>query len=194
MLLGYNQRNRKTIMNWKKFTLLSSVAIAALAISAAPALAQSHGHSGGGRSFSGGSSAHFARSGNWHGNGNWNGGRGWHHRGGTRIYFGGFGYPYGYGFYPYAWGYGYPYYGSAAAVYYNGYNDGRVYEGRPVDNGGSVVADVQEELARGGYYRGAIDGVMGPETRNALRRYQRRNGLSADGQIGGETLSSMGLQ
>ncbi len=45
------------------------------------------------------------------------------------------------------------------------------------------MSQVQAALARGGYYHGAIDGSVGPATRNALRHYQRDRGLEATGQI-----------
>ncbi len=190
-------------MNWKKFALSSCVAIAVIVI-AGTAQAQSRGHSGGGARGAGGmrggsvGSTHYAgRNWNNHYAGrNWNnhgGGQQWHRRYPYRYnrgYY--YGYPY-WGFYPYAWGYGYPYYG--ASFYYDGYgyNDGRVYEGRAVGSAGSVVADVQQELARAGYYRGSIDGVIGTQTRNAIRAYERRNGLRVDGRIDSELLDSMGL-
>jgi peptidoglycan hydrolase-like protein with peptidoglycan-binding domain len=37
------------------------------------------------------------------------------------------------------------------------------------------------------------DGVMGPQTRRALKTWQRRNGLQADGVIGPATLKAMGI-
>jgi hypothetical protein len=159
----------------------------------------------GGRNWNGGSVRHGGR--NWnggsvrHGGRHWHGGGGnrWHHRYPNRYcgrrFYGGFGSPWGWG-----WGYGYPFYGTSVALYYNGsgsgygYSDGRVYEGRAASSdGGSVVADVQQELARAGFYRGTIDGVIGNETRNAVRAYERRNGLRVDGRIDGELLQSMGL-
>lgn len=95
------------------------------------------------------------------------------------------GYPYGsYGSgYPY--GYGASYYGSAYPSYYNR-SVGRSYSG-------STVTRVQERLARSGYYRGPIDGVMGPRTRYAIRVYERRHGLPADGIIDRRLLATMGI-
>jgi peptidoglycan hydrolase-like protein with peptidoglycan-binding domain len=37
------------------------------------------------------------------------------------------------------------------------------------------------------------DGIYGPQTKRAVRRYQRRNGLTVDGIAGRETLTSLGL-
>jgi peptidoglycan hydrolase-like protein with peptidoglycan-binding domain len=39
----------------------------------------------------------------------------------------------------------------------------------------------------------AADGVVGPQTRRAVRRFQRRNGLVVDGVIGPQTLAALGI-
>ena len=107
-------------------------------------------------------------------------------------YYGGFGYPYGYGYpYGFGYGYGYPYFGASASLYYNGYHP--QYQRTSYARGGSVTAEVQQALARAGYYRGAIDGVIGSGTRSAIRAYERANGLRVDGRIDQELLGSMGL-
>jgi hypothetical protein len=95
------------------------------------------------------------------------------------------GYPYGSYGYSYPYGYGANYYGSSYPSYYNR----SVYRG----SSGSTVARVQERLARSGYYRGPIDGVMGPRTRYAVRVYERRHGLPADGIIDRRLLATMGI-
>ena len=77
---------------------------------------------------------------------------------------GGWGYPYGYyGGYGYGYPYGYGGYG------YQGYGNG------------SSVVQLQRRLARAGYYHGAIDGIMGPATRRALRAYERDHNPRAYG-------------
>jgi len=57
--------------------------------------------------------------------------------------------------------------------------------------GGSVVSQVQQRLAQGGYYRGAIDGVIGDRTRSAIRAYERASGLPVDGRIDQALLSRL---
>ena len=52
---------------------------------------------------------------------------------------------------------------------------------------------MQEQLAQAGYYQGAIDGVIGNGTRNAIRSYEEANGLPVDGRLDTELLRSMGL-
>ncbi len=42
---------------------------------------------------------------------------------------------------------------------------------------GSSVREIQRRLARAGYYHGPIDGVMGPQTRYAIRAYQRAHNM-----------------
>jgi Ni/Co efflux regulator RcnB len=109
-----------------------------------------------------------------------------HHRSHSNVFFGiGLGYPY--------YGYGYPYYGS--------YPYGYGYYARPrtviySDAGltdDATVAAVQRRLARAGYYHGAIDGVIGSGTRNAIRSYERQHGLAIDGRIDRQLLATMGL-
>ena len=122
---------------------------------------------------------------NWSGR-NWNG-RHWNGRNWCNnvVFIGDFGFPYwwgwGWGGYPYGYyGYGYPYdyYGSGYDGYgYGGYgNDGYGDYGRYGDSSRSRVAELQRRLGRAGYYRGSIDGVLGPQTRRAIRNYERDHG------------------
>ncbi|HMJ06016.1 MAG TPA: peptidoglycan-binding domain-containing protein [Chthoniobacterales bacterium] len=193
-------------MNWNKLIVVGGVALALSAIPAA------HAQRGGGRGghaaapHAGGAASaprssvghanggiarsHAGRSGNWNngvsrGGRNWHSGRGgnWGHHRGHR----------GRGFYPYyaydpfgyGYGYGYPFWGASANFYYNDYD-------RPA-RGESIAVEIQRELAQAGYYHGAIDGVIGNGTRQAIRAYERANGLPVDGRIDDGLLDSMGL-
>jgi len=99
----------------------------------------------------------------------------------------GFGSPYYNGYYPYDnYGYGYNSYP------YN-YNYGSYYYNNSYGNG-SVVIAVQSRLARMGYYRGPIDGIMGPGTSFAIRAYERDHGLRVDGAISGPLVRNMGVR
>jgi len=98
------------------------------------------------------------------------------------------------------WGYPYDYYGYN---YYPDYYDqsGYGYGGEYYDQNGyadqstsSIVAAAQERLAREGYYRGEIDGVVGPETRRAVARYQGNHGLRVNGNLTPDTLAALGLR
>ena len=58
---------------------------------------------------------------------------------------------------------------------------------------GDVVAEIQTRLKKWGYYFGVVDGVYGSKTEEAVRWFQRKNGLSADGQVGNQTLAALGI-
>ena len=58
---------------------------------------------------------------------------------------------------------------------------------------GATVTEIQTRLKAWGYYDGAVDGVYGSRTEAAVRYFQRKNGLSVDGQVGGETLAALGI-
>jgi peptidoglycan hydrolase-like protein with peptidoglycan-binding domain len=62
----------------------------------------------------------------------------------------------------------------------------------PGDSGAGVVT-LQQALASEGYYFGAIDGVYGSGTTNAVYRFQLAAGLAADGIAGPATLSELGI-
>jgi peptidoglycan hydrolase-like protein with peptidoglycan-binding domain len=58
---------------------------------------------------------------------------------------------------------------------------------------GDSVRQLQEQLnAQGANLR--VDGQFGPATQDAVRRYQRANGLDVDGVVGRQTLGQMGMQ
>ena len=58
---------------------------------------------------------------------------------------------------------------------------------------GETVRRVQQKLGQWGYYDGEIDGVFGQETYDAVKYFQRKNGLTADGVAGSQTLAAMGI-
>ena len=58
---------------------------------------------------------------------------------------------------------------------------------------GEEVKKIQEKLKRWGYYDGSIDGIYGTKTLNAVKAFQRKNGLTVDGIAGTKTLSAMGI-
>lgn len=53
------------------------------------------------------------------------------------------------------------------------------------------VEEYQRLLKEAGYYRGAIDGIAGPLTRQAILRFQRDQGLTVDGVVGPSTLAAL---
>lgn len=62
-----------------------------------------------------------------------------------------------------------------------------------VGSTGDEVKQIQTRLKNWGYYNGAIDGIYGTQTKNAVLYFQRKNGLTADGIAGPKTLSAIGL-
>jgi|CZKQ01.1.fsa_nt_gi hypothetical protein len=177
-------------MNAKRIFLSGIVATTCLAASAVIAAPRASGGSGSGAHFSG-SSARFSGSPRFAGNrsafartSGVNSGH-WHHHHGHVFFGGGFGYPYGYG-YPWYDPYYYPY------DYYD-YNRPVVYEGAAAYDDGLTV-QVQHRLARAGYYHGSVDGVMGPETRHAIRTYERSRNLRVDGAISDRLLDTMDIR
>lgn len=58
---------------------------------------------------------------------------------------------------------------------------------------GQDVKTVQDKLLRWKYYDGSVDGVYGARTYRAVRRFQQKNGLNADGVVGPSTAQAMGI-
>lgn len=58
---------------------------------------------------------------------------------------------------------------------------------------GEEVKQIQTKLKAWGYYSGSIDGVYGTQTVNAVKKFQQKNGLTADGIAGEKTLSALGI-
>ncbi|MFZ5351251.1 MAG: spore cortex-lytic enzyme [Bacillota bacterium] len=59
---------------------------------------------------------------------------------------------------------------------------------------GEQVKTVQTKLKRWGYYNGSVDGVYGWRTREAVVKFQRKNGLRADGVVGSATAKALGMR
>lgn len=58
---------------------------------------------------------------------------------------------------------------------------------------GELVKKVQTRLKKWGFYNGAVDGIYGQKTESAVKAFQRRNGLTADGIVGKKTAAAMGI-
>lgn len=125
----------------------------------------------------------------------------WNHHGsyyyGPNVYFHTSPYYYDYGYGGYGGpGYYSPYYYGGPRVGISFYGGSPyVYRGREVygSYSDSLGADVQRELRHRGYYRGPIDGDIGPGSRAAIRAYQSDRGLSATGRIDRSLLRSLGI-
>lgn len=58
---------------------------------------------------------------------------------------------------------------------------------------GEEVRTIQTKLKRWGYYNGNVDGIYGSQTLEAVKYFQRKNGLAVDGIAGTKTLEAMGI-
>ena len=62
-----------------------------------------------------------------------------------------------------------------------------------VGSRGDEVKQIQTKLKNWGYYSGNVDGIFGEQTRQAVISFQKKNGLTADGIAGPQTLKAMGI-
>ena len=96
------------------------------------------------------------------------------------------------GYYYFDAGYWYPAWGYNPSVSYYVY-DGPIYAGSRAEPPDRVIADVQASLQAQGYYKGEVDGLLGPLTREALTGYQSDNGLYTTAAIDEPTLNALGM-
>lgn len=86
--------------------------------------------------------------------------------------------------YPYAYRHPYTYRPSVSVNVHRSYSSGYSDD---------LAEDVQRELRRRGYYRGSIDGDVGPGTRSAISRYQYDRGLPVNGRIDRNLIRALGI-
>lgn len=55
------------------------------------------------------------------------------------------------------------------------------------------VKEVQQKLKTAGLYQGQIDGIDGPETKQALQQFQKQNGLHQTGRLDHQTLAKLNI-
>lgn len=58
---------------------------------------------------------------------------------------------------------------------------------------GQEVKEIQKKLKNWGYYKGNVDGIYGFKTFEAVKSFQRKNGLTVDGIAGKKTLTALGI-
>src|SRR5689334_1603420 len=56
-----------------------------------------------------------------------------------------------------------------------------------------AVMQVQDRMRQAGLYSGRVDGVWGPDSQQALERFQQRNGLQVTGTLNQATAATLGL-
>jgi len=96
------------------------------------------------------------------------------------------------GYYFFNAGYWFPAWGYSPSAQYYAY-DGPIYAGQHAEPPDKVIADVQGVLQQMGYYKGEVDGLLGPLTREALTAYQADQGLAQTAAIDQPTLDSLGM-
>ena len=101
-----------------------------------------------------------------------------------------FGFDFGAFGFPYWWcpDYAYPYYDYPDDYAY--YDSAPVYDERFWQD---LARRVQSELARRGYYHGQINGVIDSDTRQAIRAFQKAQGLPVTGLINHGVLRALKL-
>lgn len=57
-----------------------------------------------------------------------------------------------------------------------------------------TVRVAQQALREKGYYRGAVDGILGPEVRAAIWNFQKTHALKRSGSLDRPTVSAPGLE
>jgi peptidoglycan hydrolase-like protein with peptidoglycan-binding domain len=58
----------------------------------------------------------------------------------------------------------------------------------------ATIKAAQQALSKDGLYKGKIDGMIGPMTTNAVKAFQKKEGLKVDGIIGPKTLKALGVK
>ena len=81
----------------------------------------------------------------------------------------------------------------ATIIFFVFFKDNNVEALSKYGSRGSEVTQIQTKLKRWGYYNGNIDGIYGTQTVNAVKYFQRKNGLTVDGIAGPNTLKAMGI-
>src|SRR6266481_1142336 len=96
------------------------------------------------------------------------------------------------GYYFFNNGYWFPAWGYSPSAQYYAY-DGPIYVGQRAVPPDQVIADTQALPQQMGYYKGEVDGLLGPLTRQALAAYQADQGLTQTAAIDEPTLDSLGM-
>jgi peptidoglycan hydrolase-like protein with peptidoglycan-binding domain len=82
---------------------------------------------------------------------------------------------------------------TAASGALNDVGLGGASSGSSQANQGRLVRNAQAELQREGLYRGPVDGILGPDTRQAIAAYQAREGLQQTATLDQDTVQRMNL-
>lgn len=85
-----------------------------------------------------------------------------------------------------------------SGVLYDSYTSGKLFSNLEtflvkIGSKGQDVKDVQFILRNWGYFKGPIDGIFGEDTKAAVVKFQRNNGLTPDGIVGDKTGAALGI-
>jgi len=53
------------------------------------------------------------------------------------------------------------------------------------------ASEIQAALKKAGFYKGAIDGQIGTQTKESVKKFQQANGINPDGVVGSRTWALM---
>ncbi len=62
---------------------------------------------------------------------------------------------------------------------------------KDISGGRLSVRQIQTALKNAGFYKGHVDGRIGPRTKEAIKEFQKANGLEADGVAGKRTQAKL---
>lgn len=71
--------------------------------------------------------------------------------------------------------------------------ENNVYSLSKMGSRGAEVRQIQTRLITWGYMSGKVDGIYGVKTREGVKYFQRKNGLTVDGIAGKKTLAALGI-
>lgn len=83
--------------------------------------------------------------------------------------------------------------GASVATYNVFIKEESAYAVSKLGSTGSEVKQIQQKLKELGYYNGKIDSIYGTQTKNAVTKFQKNCGITADGICGKTTLLYLGL-
>jgi peptidoglycan hydrolase-like protein with peptidoglycan-binding domain len=62
---------------------------------------------------------------------------------------------------------------------------------KDISGGRLSIRQIQTALKNAGFYKGPVDGRIGPRTKEAIKEFQKANGLKADGVVGKKTSAEL---
>ena len=82
-------------------------------------------------------------------------------------------------------------YAAGASDHTSSSTSSEMHAGQQTGLSRNEVKQAQEKLKSEGLYNGQIDGIEGPETKQALEQFQQKNGLQQTGMLDHKTLSAL---